>query len=137
VRLEILDRFPVQFITPGGGLIQAPEDVHEGGFARAAGPADGHELAAPDAGLDPAQGRHRDLAHPIRLGKAAHGDDGGVRGKGAQWPRPPPPPPMRGMPNGELCAAGADPFGDSMPMMTSVPGAKGPSISVWDPSLRP
>ena len=49
---------PIQMIVPVGGDIQAAEDVHQGGFAGAGRPDDGHELAPVDAQGDPVQGPH-------------------------------------------------------------------------------
>src|SRR3970282_338141 len=42
----------------GGGFVKRPQDVQEGGLARARGPHDGHQLACPDTEVDTVKRLH-------------------------------------------------------------------------------
>src|SRR5207244_12377442 len=42
---QLGDVHPVEDVAPAGGLVKAPEEVHEGGLARAGWSHDGHEFA--------------------------------------------------------------------------------------------
>ena len=50
-------------------LVDAPEDLHQGGLARAVLPAEGHHLAPADLQIDPIQGHHAGES----LGDSPHG----------------------------------------------------------------
>ena len=52
----------IEQIVSAGGLVEAAERVHQGGFARAARAHDGHEVAALDVQRDAAHGFHLDFA---------------------------------------------------------------------------
>lgn len=65
--IHIADRFAVEDEYPGSGRIQAAQDIHERGFARAAGAHDGHVFAPGDLQADSAQGVDDLRAHVIAL----------------------------------------------------------------------
>ena len=50
------DVHPVQDVVPVGGDVQTAQNVHQGRFARARGPDDGHELPPVDVQRHPVQG---------------------------------------------------------------------------------
>ncbi len=54
-------------IAAAGRLVQAAQNVHESGFAAAAGAHDGDKLAALDADVDPAQSVHLGFAQVVVL----------------------------------------------------------------------
>ena len=54
-----------QQVAAAGGLVQAAQNIHESGFAAAAGAHDGHELAALDANIDAAQRVHLGFAQIV------------------------------------------------------------------------
>ena len=55
VRTQVRDIGPVEDITPGARRVEAAEEVHEGGLARARRTHDGDELAGRDDDGDAAQ----------------------------------------------------------------------------------
>ncbi len=69
----------VQPVGPIGGHIQAADDVHAGGFARAGLPHDGHKLAPVDPHGDVIRCFYRGITHlivfayPVKLDQCAHG----------------------------------------------------------------
>ena len=82
----------IEHIVSAGGLVEASEHVHEGGFARAARAHDRHKIPALDFQVDAAHGFHLDFARPIRLGEIVELDDGcavGFRAHGAGGGGPP------------------------------------------------
>ena len=60
-RFSSPDADSVQFVTPGCRLVEATENVHEGGFAGSGRPHDGNEIAALDLERDALQHVHRHL----------------------------------------------------------------------------
>ena len=57
VVLQLGDPVAVEPVLPGRGAVQAADQVHQGGLARARGPHDGHELVLPDGEVHPADAR--------------------------------------------------------------------------------
>src|SRR5207237_9166820 len=89
VFVELADVHPVEEVAAAGWQVQAADDVHEGALARAGGTHDGDELAVLDAEVDPLQGLHPHVAHPVDLGDAFDLDH---QPPSPPPPRPPPPP---------------------------------------------
>src|SRR5262249_54578972 len=61
------DLLAVQPVAAGGGAVQAAQDVHQRGLARARGAHEGDHLAAVDAQGDALEHRHVDLPQVVRL----------------------------------------------------------------------
>jgi hypothetical protein len=64
VAIQLSDADSVQLVSPGGGLVEAPENVHERGFAGSGWPHDGNEIPALDLERDALQHVHRHLPQP-------------------------------------------------------------------------
>src|SRR5450759_1090704 len=77
VPIEARDVHAVQEVTPGGGAIEATDDVHEGALTRARRPHHRHELARRDREGDAVQGADLDLSHLIDAGQVFDPDDVG------------------------------------------------------------
>src|SRR6185295_2520910 len=54
--IHLVGRLAGELVGPGGGAVEAAEDVHEGGLAGAGGAHDGDELVALDGEIDAAKG---------------------------------------------------------------------------------
>jgi hypothetical protein len=68
------DGSPLQDVVPGGGPVEAPEEVQEGGLSRAGGADDGHELALMDVEVEPVEDLDGCLARAIGLRDPAEAD---------------------------------------------------------------
>ena len=66
--VQFADVGAVEFVDAGGGGVQAAEQVHQGGFARAGRPHDGHIFAALDLQGNVAQGVDGFRAHLVEPG---------------------------------------------------------------------
>src|SRR5450830_135454 len=75
---ERLDMRPTEQVLARAGGVQAAQDVHGGGLARAAGPHDGHELTGLDAQRDALQGHQLGGPLAIALGDALQPDQRGL-----------------------------------------------------------
>ena len=109
VVIELADIGAVEEVAACRRHVQATDDVHESGLARAAGAHDGDELAFADMHVDTAQRLDVDLAHPIGLGDPLERDHPPIR-------TPPP-----GLPLEPPVLVGTLRLG----------------ITIWSPSLRP
>src|ERR1035437_3760714 len=65
VAIQIPDADAVQRVNPGGGLVEAPQDVHERGFAGSGWPHDGNEIPPFDFKRDALQYVHGHLSEPV------------------------------------------------------------------------
>jgi len=65
----------VEEIFPGSRLVQAPKQIHESGFATAAGTHDGEKFTALDLQTDSAQGVHPGFAQVVILVNVLHADN--------------------------------------------------------------
>jgi len=84
---ELRDVLPFQAVGAVGRCVEAAEDVHEGGLARAGGAYDRDHLALLDLEVDPTQRLHGELARVVGLGHPLHADQGGD-GHGGDGDRP-------------------------------------------------
>ena len=66
--------------VPGGGGVEAGEDVHHRGLAGAGGTHDGGEFAGTEADAHVVEGAHLGVAASVNLGDALESDDGRGRG---------------------------------------------------------
>ena len=80
-------RLPLSTYSPVGRFVEAPEDVHEGGLARARGAHDGDELVGADVEVHAVERADLLVAHLVVLGERADPDDGLVRVAGSVWTR--------------------------------------------------
>ncbi len=83
VLVELAGVHAVDQVAPGGGYVQAAEDVHECALATARAAHDRDEVAALDAQRDAAQRMHADRADAVGLADRAHVDHGGARAPAA------------------------------------------------------
>lgn len=77
---ERRDVLSAEDVVPAGGLIEAAEDVHERGFARARRPHDGGKFALDEIHVNVAQGVHFDVGTRLLVDLAEilnGGDEGG------------------------------------------------------------
>src|ERR1022692_236375 len=67
VAIELCDADSVQLVTPRRRLVEAPENVHQGGFAGSGWPHDGDEIPALDLEGDAFQHVYGHLSQPVIL----------------------------------------------------------------------
>src|SRR5712691_7758345 len=105
----------------GSVYVKAADDVHQRRLAGAAGAHDRDELALADMQVDALQRRHREPAHPVRLGYALEGDHPFT----CTPPPPKPPPRVLPVPLDTLTVG----------MTTCAPSLRPPVTSVyWSPT---
>jgi hypothetical protein len=75
VARQCFDVDTLEQVLARGGRIQAAHDVHDGGFARAAGAHNGHELAGGDVEVDVPEREQFGRALAIAFGHAAQLDE--------------------------------------------------------------
>jgi hypothetical protein len=63
------DVLPIQHVRAAGRAVQAAQDVHQRGLARAGGSHDGEEFTLFDGQVDPSQRVHGDLAGAVDFGQ--------------------------------------------------------------------
>jgi hypothetical protein len=71
----------IEEIFTGSGLVQAAKQIHESGFAAAAGAHDGEKFSALDLQADPTQGVYARFAEVVILVNILHADNGLVSGR--------------------------------------------------------
>ena len=75
VVVECADVGAVKAVEAGGGHVETADDVHEGGFAAAAGAHDGDHFAELDVEVDAAEGANFHVAHFVCFGELDGFDD--------------------------------------------------------------
>src|SRR6476659_8779327 len=72
---ETVDPLAIELVRPRGRRVQAAQDGHQRGLARAGRPDQAQEFAAADAEIDPAEGVDRHAVRAERLGEPFRFDD--------------------------------------------------------------
>ena len=131
VAVERRHVLPVEQVAPGGGPVEAAEDVHQRGLAAPRRTPDGHELAGGDLQAHAAERAHLHVPHVEDLGDVLDRDE---RSGHRQCPTRTAAAPV--LPAGRPGVAGRPAL--STPVSTASPGCSGPeSTSVKVPSETP